>query len=301
MNEFSLDIPVIEDSPIQWPSDKPIKKVCVIGHGALAERQKPTYEHWLSQDVEVHCADTNPSKLEDCLEGIYRYVLPQDEPSLLSAGKFDLLCINNIPPLHLATALSYGTYAERIIIQKPQDLNYPFIRTIAQAPGYEIFRSKTVIHDHYRNKSSVAALTQQLPSLLQDYGKLRRLMFFLTESKSVNDEPERADSLDCGMIQDLAVHQIDLMLECLLNANKWRGRQNDERLYCRVGGKIDFAKCVKLREQHSILGDDVETFAAIDLRITEQIAFPGTARPHQHSTECQPTLIIGLWAILFGS
>ena len=274
MSQFSLDFDVIHEQSLQWPTDESIKKVLVIGHGALAVRQKPTYEHWLKNEVEIHCADVDSASLDDCLDGIHRYVLPKEEKRMLAAAPFDLLCINNIPEHHLVSALNYGTYARRIVIQKPQDLNFPLIQTIAHAQGFDDFRAKTVIHDHYRNKAPVATLTRQLPTLLQQYGKFTRLFFFLTESKSVSDEPDRARSLKCGMIQDLAVHQIDIMLECLLRAKEWRSREGDERLNRRVGGRIEIRNCVKLVDQTSILGDDIETCALIDLHVEELIEFP---------------------------
>lgn len=291
MREFTLQFDVLEDKPIQWP-EEPISNVLVIGHGALAARQSPTYEHWLGQNVTVHCADVVAAQLEDCLDGVHRYVLPEDERRMLAAAPFDLICINNIPRLHLITALQYGTYAKRIIIQKPQDLNYPLIQTIAQSGGPDNFRSKAVIHDHYRNKSAVAALMHELPLLLQRYGKLKRLMFFLTESKSVTDEPERAASLECGMIQDLAVHQIDIMLECLMTANEWKIREADDRLNRRVGGEIKIVNCVKLVDQTSILGDGVETCAVIDLSVTEEIEFPGGRAGAHHYQHMFDVLIV---------
>lgn len=284
MNKFTLNFSELKSGAVLWPKD-PIRKVLVIGHGALATRQRPTYEHWLAQGIDVHCADIDKSRLDDCLDGIKPYVLPQGESRLLAKGPFDLLCVNNIPDLHMMTALQYGTYARRIVIQKPQDLNLPLIQRMATAAGFEPFRQKAVIHDHYRNKSAFAALLLELPAWIQSFGRFRRVMFFLTESKSVSDEPDRAASLECGMIQDLAVHQLDLMLECLLRANEWSLRPDDNRINRRIGAEIEIVNCVKLVDQTSILGDDVETFAAIDLRVTEQIEFPAgspTARRFGH-------------------
>src|SRR5260370_36207892 len=111
---------------------------------------------------------------------------------------------------------------------------------------------------------------------------MRRILFFITEERSVLDEGNRAASLKCGMIQDLGVHVIDLMLETLLSVNEWRIRPNDERLQKRVGGNIEIKNCVKSKEMHSSLGDDVETFAAIDFHITEQIEFPSTSKNTHH-------------------
>jgi len=284
MIKFAIDFKNLSLDHIQWP-DKPLERVAVIGHGALAERQKPTYVHWVNQDIAVHCADVDRTQLDDCINGIQKYVIPNDEDKLLCVPHFDLLCINNVPDLHLMTALHYGTYADRIIIQKPQDLNYPLIQRIATASGFERFRRKTVIHDHYRNKSVYAALLTQIPELLQRYGKFKRIMFFLTESKSVSDEPQRAQSLNCGMIQDLAVHLIDLMLELLISASEWSFNPGDDRLNRRIGGDVEMINCVKRVDQTSILGDEVETFAAMDLQVTEKIEFPaGSTNPthYQH-------------------
>ena len=272
MHTFELITGIEGQNSVSWPAE-PVQRVLVIGHGALAMRQAPTYQHWLDQGVDVHCADVDEAKLEDCLSGIHRYVLPRHEANLLSKAPFDLVCVSNIPSLHLATALHFGTYAKRIVIQKPQDLNYPLIEVIAEARGYEDFRSKTVIHDHYRNKSAFVALLEQLPMLMRRYGKFTKVMFFLTEAKSVSDEPDRAQSLECGMIQDLAVHQIDLMLECLLKATEFRFHEDDERINRRERGTIQIVNCIRMKDQTSILGDHVETFAALDIRVSETLRF----------------------------
>jgi len=78
MSEYKYPIPskVSDELFVQWSSE-PIRSVVVFGHGALAERQKPIYEHWLKEKVEVHCADTDPSKLEDCVKlkiALMRYI-----------------------------------------------------------------------------------------------------------------------------------------------------------------------------------------------------------------------------------
>jgi hypothetical protein len=276
MNQkYPIPVKVRNDSSSQEPQE-PIRKVLVIGHGDLANRQRPTYEHWLNEGVEVHCADVYSVQLDDCLEGIHRYVLPGEKHKLAALGPdhFDLLCVNNVPELHIATALEYNTLARQIIIQKPQDLNFPLIRTMAEARGYEDFRNKAKIHDHYRNKGVVPALLKVLADLHTDYGQFRRLLFFLTESKSVNDEVERAASLKCGMIQDLGVHMLSLLLDCIPVGVEWEDERGSDRLHRRLGGEIEVVHCPKLRVQNSILGDHVETFAAIDLRICERIEFP---------------------------
>jgi hypothetical protein len=272
-----------EDSDVQSLSE-PIRSVTVLGHGDLAERQKPVYEHWLKEGVEVHCADTDPSKLEDCIEGINRYVLPHDEQRLVKtiSDGIDLLCVNTVPELHLVNALQWGTFARQIIIQKPQDLNFPLIKTIARARGYEDFRRKSQIHDHYRNKGVVPALWHAVPALLTERGQFRRMLFILTESKSVNEERHRAASLTCGMIQDLAVHTIDLLLETLLAGARWRDVDDAEKIYGRVNGEIQVMACHRLREMYSVLGIQVETFAAIDLHIVERIEFPFGQRTANH-------------------
>lgn len=255
----------------------PIQRVLVIGHGDLAVRQRPTYEHWINQGVEVHCADVDPTKLDDCLEGVQRYDLsdPSEARRLLSVGYdgYDLLLVNNFPGIHLATALTYSAFAKHIIIQKPQDLNYPLIRTIQTAAGFEGFRRKVKVHDHYRNKDSVPALLQVLPQLHRDYGRFQKLAFFLTESKDINDEEARAGSLDCGMIQDLAVHMFDLLFETIAVGTQWTNSKEDERLHKRVGGTIRVVACPQFHRTNSILGDHVETFAAIDMNVTEKIEF----------------------------
>lgn len=279
MSAFEYLVPTRSNLEIpSLPSPETIRKIAIIGHGAVAERQLPSHQLWLEQGVEIHAADVDPAKLDDCPKEMSRYVLPQEEERMLRAGPFDMLFVNNFPELHLITALTYATHAKLIVIQKPQDLNFPLIRTINQARGYEHFRPRTVIHDHYRNKGAIPAVLRELPTLLQRYGRFRRILFFLTEAKSVNDEWERAPSLMCGMIQDLAVHMIDIMLEYLIAASEWRHREGDDRLTRRKNCAITLMNCVKLREQNSVLGDYVETFAALDLRVIEDLEFPADHR-----------------------
>jgi hypothetical protein len=294
MSEFTYAIPdKLNDASFLPLPDQPILRVLVIGHGHLAERQAPTYEHWLQKGVEVHCADVEGSKLDDCLPGIHRHVIPEDDDAIIKAAPFDLLLINNVPELHFATALHYAACAKQIIIQKPQDLNYPLIRTLSTARGFENFRRKIGVHDHYRNKGAVPALMNALPKLYTQFGQIRRSMLFLTEHKSVNEEIDRAPSLDCGMIQDLGVHMIDLMLECILAVGEWQG-EVDERLHRRIGGTIEVKSCVKMREMSSALGDDIETFSAIDLRVIEAIEFPfGHARTHRRTHEFDVLIVVG--------
>jgi hypothetical protein len=275
---------------------EPIRKVLIIGHGDLAVRQASTYEHWLNEGVEVHCADVDSSKLIDCLEGAHRYLLPHEKQRLTALGPnyFDLLCVNNVPELHLVTALEFSTYARQIVIQKPQDLNFPLINTIATARGYEDFRTKVKIHDHYLNKGAVIALLEVLADLHTDYGQFRRLMFFLTESKSVNDELDRAASLECGMIQDIGVHLLSLLLECISMGVEWRDSPISERLHRRLSGKVQILACSKLRMQNSILGDRVETFAVIDSKVIEKIEFlSGTSFARQRPHEFDVLIVVG--------
>jgi len=291
--EFPIPPKDINNLSVNWPSE-PLRNILVMGHGALAMRQKPTYEHWLQVGVEVHCADADPSKLDDCLDGVHRYVIPGEEQRLLKAAPFDLLCINNVPELHLATALKFDTYAQRIIIQKPQDLNFPLIRTLNTATGFEHLRARAVVHDHYKNKSPFAALLRELPVLHARYGQFRRILFFLTEAKSVNDELDRASSLRCGIVQDLGVHMVDLMLECMLAATEWRDSEKDDRVHRRVGGTIKIESCVKFRQQASVLGDDVETFSALDLHVTEYIEFPADSKfAHKRQHEFDILIVLG--------
>jgi len=105
------------------------------------------------------------------------------------------------------------------------------------------------------------------------------MMFFITESKSVLDEKARSNALGCGMIQDLGVHMFDLFLETLIYCNEWKCDPNDDRMARRVGGHIDLMSVAKQVQQNTPFSGGVETFAAIDLRVTEQIAMP--IRPGQ--------------------
>jgi hypothetical protein len=282
---FPISYSITDDTPVGWPTD-PITSVLVIGHGALAKRQQAMYSHWLSQGVTIHCADINESKLEDCPDAIKRYVLPRDEAALKKAisDEVDLLCINNFPNEHIATALMWCMFAKRIVIQKPQDLNLQLIAEIGASKGLDVFRRKTVVQDHYRNKGVSPALRKALPSLLTQRGPLQRLIFVLTEPISVLDELDRAGSLQCGMIQDLAVHMLDCLLGLVDAGTEWQNSVDDDRLHRVIACEGRIAGCHRRRELHSSLGDDVETFAAIDLEIRQTIEFPaGSGRPgHIH-------------------
>ncbi len=282
--------------PIQTEEDQvigPVQRVLVIGHGALAKHQRPLYEHWIKNGVEVHCADISPESLESCVDGVKRYVLPQEEGKLpRDINYFDLLCVNNYPEEHLITAIRYGSIAKHIVIQKPQDLNYPLIETMSNSPMYADFTRKVVVHDHYRNKGAFPALLHVLPELHRDYGQFRRLMLFLTEHKHVNDEAHRFGSLKAGMIQDLGVHLLDLFLESAAIGNEWLDHRGGEDKHRRTGGYLELRNCHKMRVANSRLGDDVETFSVMDLEATEEITFPFGQKHHSARKHKYDILIV---------
>jgi hypothetical protein len=172
-----------------------IEKVLVVGHGNLATRQRPIHEHWLARGVEVHCADTEERSLEDCVTGSIPWILPRQEKEMLAAGPWNLVLVNNVPQEHLSTATFLGSHGDLILIQKPQDLNYPLIETVATSKSLQGMVHRSFIHDHYRNKDVVAALLTELPKQIARNGFITKVMFFLTEGRNVNSEQSRFGSL----------------------------------------------------------------------------------------------------------
>lgn len=295
MSQYSyrIEAPLITDSVLSWPRGR-IHKVLAIGHGDIANRQASVYKHWLDNGVKLHFADISEVALGDCLPGAEAYLLPREDGKLRKAGVFDLVLVNNLPELHLITALEYSKFARRMIIQKPQDLNFPLIKTVSKALGYEQFRAKTVIHDHYRNKGAFQALLHALPALHERNGRFTRLIAFLTESRSVREEEHRLASLECGMIQDLAVHMLDLAVECALSIETWRASPGREAKYRRKAATFKVRNCVRLREVNTPLDDDIETFSAIDLEVEEELEYPHNAeKPHSLKHTYDVLIVVG--------
>ena len=263
----------------------PLNKVLVLGQGDLAKRQRPTYEHWLVQGVEVHCADTDPGRLKSSLPGLHTYVLPQAERAILARAPFDLLYVANTPALHLKTALKYGAYSKQIIIQKPLHSGV-VTRAIVEELGD--LRHKITVHDHYRNKGAFAALVSQR------YQKQpRRLLFFLTETKSVTSETDRAGALACGVILDLGVHMFSLLLDCIrafalgprgFSPLGWESglkpSGQDPSTYSGAGEfpRVELQNCFGAQEVGSNLGTGVETLAVLDITV-ERTAGPAPSLP----------------------
>ena len=275
-------------------ANEPVGKVLVVGHGDLASRQRASYLHWMTEGAVVHCADIDPWQLEDCPEGVLRYDAsdPGELDRITKSAPFDLLLVNTPPEVHLATALQYSPFAKQIIISAPQDSNYPLIKTISTLPAFADLRRRILIHDHYRNRDVFSALLSKLPMLHRDYGQFRRMLLFLVETTSVNDELTRAASLKSGVLQDLGVHMISLFLELLGVGSEWSTGQNDDRLHRRETVEIDVLTCSASREVNSILGDQVETFAAIDLRVRERISFPAHTKDARLREHCFDALIV---------
>ncbi len=250
---------------------KPLSKVLVIGQGDLAKRQRPTYEHWLANGVKVHCADINPDKLENSVAGLHTYVLPQDEKAMLNKAPFDLLYVANIPSYHLKTTLQYGDCARQIIIQKPL---HPGLVTLEHVRQLGNLYPKIVVHDHYRNKSSFAALLNH-----GHQNEIRRMLFFLTETKSVTSEIDRAGALTCGVLLDLGVHMLSLLLDCIKifasDLAPWELKNNftDQKQVLNTYAKLNEFSLIEISNSYGAqeigcgLGKGVETLAVLDLTV----------------------------------
>ncbi|HEY6252297.1 MAG TPA: hypothetical protein VI685_20260 [Candidatus Angelobacter sp.] len=271
------------ESRFESVTSDPVGKVLVVGSGDIALKQRATYHHWMSEGVAVHCADTDVSRLEDCLEGVHRHDVsdPDEFNRMVKSGPFDLLLVNTRPELRLATALQYSAFAKQIVISAPQDSNYPLIKTISTLPAFDDLRRRIRIHDYYRNKDVFPGIISILPMLHRDYGQFRRMMLFLVENRSINDDLLRARSLNSGVLQDLAAHMVSLLLELSATDTEWPSGPNDDRVHRRESVEIDVVACSASVEINSILRDDVETFAAIDLRVKERISFPAYTKHAQ--------------------
>ncbi len=255
-----------------------LQSALVLGTGNLLKRQWKAYEEWLSQGVQLHFADIkHPTHVN--IPSRANYVNMDTERTSIGQlatktkrGKFDYVFVNTVPDLHLALALEFWNVAHRVIIQKPQDTCFPLIRTLGSSTSHLEFLKRTFVWDHYRNKGSVAAFFEHLPKRMSEYGQIKQVVLFITESKNIHDEDSRIGSLRFGMVQDLGVHMFSVFLESLLRADRWNLAPDDKRTQKRTGATITLDHVTKWRQQHAPIPSEAETFAALDFTVHETIA-----------------------------
>lgn len=187
--------------------------------------------------------------------------------------------VANWPSLHLLTAFKYSEACPKgpIVIPKPLDTNFQLIETVA-ANAFPAIAHQLFVHDHYLNKSVVTSIHDAFPSLVEEYGELRRVSFYLVEFQTIEDEG-RLKALEQGVIFDLQSHLLSL-LQLFFLTSPWpacRLRTGTEVSDTRV----EITRVARARYIGCDLPDMVETFAAVELKIV--VTYAGRSEPHEIS------------------
>ena len=264
-------------------------KFLISGTGAIVDKLKPTWELYDDLNVELYAAD-----IFDDPPG--RHALPEkahffnwknatERQQLIEVGwerPFDFVYLSTYPSVHIFTALRLDFVAKQFIFPKPVDSNFSSMQTLFseyQAGRAVNLASRSCVHDHYRNKPITKFLRAQIADLHRHNGFLKNLRIFITEWKSIQHEFKPRESLECGIMLDLAPHALSVAYEVVPNTLSWQSDDGD--IYKRVGRRFEIVSAVRGRDNLSILhNQDKETFAAIHLRGFEEIEFTPRDMPN---------------------
>jgi hypothetical protein len=109
-----------------------------------------------------------------------------------------------------------------------------------------------------------------MPELHAIHGFINQIRVFLVEHRSVNQEWNRRAALECGMIFDLGVHNVTVIQELVPPTLSWTNSHGHQ--FRRERREIEAVTCARGRTSACILqNQEAETFAAIELRITERV------------------------------
>jgi hypothetical protein len=184
---------------------------------------------------------------------------------LLRGAPLTHIYIANWPDVHLLTAVKYSENCPggTIVVAKPLDTNFQLIETIGRG-GFPGIQQKIFVHDHYLTKSVVERIFKAFPKLIGAYGEIQQFEFYLVEYKTIEDE-NRLDALKDGVIFDLMSHLVAvaqlffLMGPRLATLQDARVQVTDVKVLIRQVARGRYIRC------H--LADNVETFAAVDLKV----------------------------------
>lgn len=224
-----------------------------------------------SKPSNIRYYDVSQAKQREDL--IYNRLVEKNQP-------FTHIYIATWPEAHLLSAVKYSTlcHGGDIIITKPLDMNIPMVENLQEGVFPDLI-SKFTVDDHYRNKGSVRALHECLPSWIRSKcGQLRGFRMWLVEEKTIEKE-NRLQALECGVIWDLATHLISFIQIFFLDKPHlalWGYTKGDSKKLRNV--KLQIRKVLRKRYVGCELKtQNAETLAVIEVAVTFQFETYGHA------------------------
>lgn len=256
-------------------------KFLVVGTGEIVKKLAPTWHLYQQKGVLVYAVDIrdDPTGLEALYSGAFHnWKNPEQLRALIATARddpFDFAYLSTFPELHVMTALRLDFLASKFILPKPVDSNFDAIRTLyleSKRNRAMDIGKRALVHDHYRNKPLTAKLKDRMKTLHGQNGYLKKIQLYITEHNSIQDEWERSESLECGIILDLAPHALSVICELVPETLQWY--DNAGHLYKRRGRRFEIVTAIRGRDNLCILQRlGAETFGAIHLRVFEDIDF----------------------------
>ncbi len=255
----------------------------IAGAGAVVEKLEPTWQKFHDLGVRLHAVDIvdRPSGRKALPKGtsFYNWKNRGEVEKMVNEGlehPFDFAYLSNFPRVHLATALRLDLITRNFIIPKPVDSNFGFLQTMHEeherGGAFRDLVSRSCVHDHYRNKPLTSFLRGHIEDLHRRNGYLKTIRIYITEHQTIQTEYSRRESLECGMILDLAPHALSVICEIVPKTLRWVDKQGNT--FRRIDRHFTVVSSIRGRDNHSILHSrDAETFGALHLRVSEDIEF----------------------------
>lgn len=236
-----------------------------IGCGDLFRRCKPALLTLAEEGAKIVAVDVLPPEQlrSECPFTFFNLAAPEQArefTELARSQPFEQAYIANLPHQHVLTAWEVARITEGgIVIAKPIDIDLRLVTNVQTWPYDQAGRIE--VHDHYRNKGGVLLLKRILPDLINRFGQVTRLRFFLVEPQTIEEE-KRLEALECGVILDLMTHLFALLQ--LLFPIEERAREADRPSY----SKLQINQVARARYRHCQLAKvTAETFAAADVTL----------------------------------
>lgn len=241
------------------------RSVLWVGWGDLARRCKPALLKLEEGGTEIVAVDVVPpgQLRSECPFPLYNLTVSEEMREFTERARsepFNQAYIANLPSQHLMTAWEVARITEGgITVAKPIDIDFRLVSNVRACPYNQADRIK--VHDHYRNKGGVMLLQRLLPALINRFGQVTRLRFFLVEPGTIEEE-KRLEALECGVILDLMTH-LFAVLQFLFPIEE-RSVELDRPRYSR----LQVNQVARGRYRHCQLENvNAETFAVADVTL----------------------------------
>jgi hypothetical protein len=256
-----------------------LRQVLVMGAaGSLAGKFQTAYELFRQRGVAIHAADiVAESDFKPKFTGFESYfnlTRQADRQKLSALGntqKFDLVYHSTWPEAHVLDAVGWDHITDLNIVAKPFAAieQYQTLRALMELPAYQSVVKKLLLHDHYVNKPGLEAVVKSLPQAHKRYGKFARMVLFITERRTVNDEEHRKNALTGGMIADLDSHAVMTIQRLVPSGLIWEDDQGHRIM--RISRQLEPTACVRAQMRNAICDEEVDTACVVEYRITETL------------------------------